>query len=652
MEEAQPPQTDTTQVAESAGPPPPPCEPIADTGGINLIPLPRTYNLRGSPFHIPNVGYFYIATRVTNNVRKRWVVLSERLAALGIRVQLPGAAELAPNQAIFTDSARFPKWMHLESHLRGDAARPGGYRIIVNQDGVILFGADESGVLNACETFVQLIEDGPYISGVEIDDYPLIPYRALHLDLKGWPPTPEYLQLVIQRLASVKINALILEYETHFAYPSAPGVSSPNALTTEQILELDSFAFECGVTLIPLISCVGNLEYVLNLPEYAGLREHAGCPRELNVGNPEAVNLLLAMIGDLHGAHTQKFMHIGGDGAILMGHSEMTLKRAEELGGVDAVYLEHIGALARYLEAENIQPMFWDETVRVLSDEQIKWLPPSAIIVHASPAPVTKSDVAAHAALFQRYKGLARAAWGSATISPTAGDEAYDTLDVWSKFIESNLLSGFVATVRTRACSQGGVLPPLESVWPYVYYAADRAWRGVHSAPREQFPQRFVTRFFGARDLDRQSRIWAGLAAMNGNEPWKACEFLSYEMEFIVRNDDSALFLEGWSAVQAVLRLVQDLELQMRDNFFNIQNGTAEPFETGQMRWRLEELKAKTPEVINRFGQYAAAFSSEAPLHEYIESALAYCMRRIDELDPLLSSYELPAEDLREPLPI
>jgi hypothetical protein len=123
-------------------------------------------------------------------------------------------------------------------------------------------------------------------------------------------------------------------------------------------------------------------------------------------------------------------------------------------------------------------------------------------------------------------------------------------------------------------------------------------------------------------------------------------------MSGIERNAETAHFLESWSAVQSVLRLVQDLELRVRDNFYNIQNGLAEPFETAQMRWRLEELKTKTPEVIARFGQHAMLISADAAGHEFIESALAYCMRRIDELDPLLGSYELPADDLREPLPI
>ena len=69
--------------------------------------------------------------------------------------------------------------------------------------------------------------------------------------------------------------------------------------------------------------------------------------------------------------------------------------------------------------------------------------------------------------------------------------------------------------MRTRECANNGVLPPFETAWPVVFYAAERSWGGKQIISRELFPQRFTMRYFGVHNnLDRQSRIWAGIDGM------------------------------------------------------------------------------------------------------------------------------------------
>ena len=630
----------------------PPCELIADTGGICLLPFPRFYTPKGSPFHVASVCYLYTSTRVNQNVRKRFASMAEKLPALGIRVTIQSVPQLAPTQAIFTDSGQFPKWVHLDSSLRGDVGRSGGYKISVNQDGIVLHGADESGVQNACATLFQLIEDGPDVPGMEIDDYPVVPYRAVHLDCKGWAPRTPWLRKLIDSLSAIKINVLVLEYEAHLDYPSFPGLSSEGALSAREVQDLDVYARDNGITLVPLLSCVGNAGHVLSRPEYMTLREHPDSARAFCISSPESLDFLVSQINDLLPLHSGKMMHIGGDGAVLLGSHPSTQARAEELGGLDAVYLDYVGAICRYLYAQGVQPLIWDEIIRTMTDEQIKWLPPEAAIVFWLPdglTPEIAPDVLTH---LERYKVLKRPAWGSALISPKERFEAFDTIDAWAEVGELNYISGFMATVRTREFANSALLPPPEAFWPAIYYAADRAWTGKQTIVRELFPQRFVTRFYGVKNLEAQSRIWAGIVHLISDNLVLAHAFFKAEAPHVPKNTETAAFMESWTALQAFMRLFDEIEHSIRSNFIHIQNGTVDTLLAGNLRWRAQELKARIPDIITRFTQSAETMCGDMAVHEFIESAIGYTLRRLDEIEPLLSAFPLPSENLREPLGI
>ena len=104
------------------------------------------------------------------------------------------------------------------------------------------------------------------------------------------------------------------------------------------------------------------------------------------------------------------------------------------------------------------------------------------------------------------------------SLSPAQQVSAFDNIDAWAEVGELNYIAGFVAALRTREFARNGLLPPIETLWPAIYYAADRAWTGKQTIVRELFPQRFITRFFGTRELGAQSRLWAGFdQAMSGN---------------------------------------------------------------------------------------------------------------------------------------
>jgi len=485
---------------------------------------------------------------------------------------------------------------------------------------------------------------------MEIEDVPLLPFRCIHLDFKGWPPTFKYLKHSIETLADLKINAIILDYESYFNFPSQPGMASDGALSQPEMAELDLLAAELGVNLIPLVPCVGNVGHVLKLPAYASLREHPQYYQQYAIANPQTLNVVTAMMEDLRNTHQSKFFHIGGDETRLLGANPTSAERAKQLGGRAALYLEYLGKICRYLVSGNRQPMIWDDMFRKMSDEQVRWLPPECVLTFcqyegqggkATPAILTN---------LERYKRLGRRVWGAATRSPSSRYDAFDNIDAWTQAGEMGYMEGLITTTWTRDHTLGSLYSPPELAWPAAYYAAERTWSGLKDLPREQFPQRFIVRMFGTMDQNTQSNLWSGYDLMMRDYPRKAHDFFIQELKKTPRNHRSVAFLESWTALNSFKEYITQFETLISGNFANLQSGAGDPFNCGRLRWRVQDLKEKLPALLANFQKQALRVTNDQVVHEYFESSIAYSLRRRDEMEALLAGYPMPPKEWQQPV--
>jgi len=617
---------------------------------LSLLPFPRHVSLRGAPFRPAPSNFLYVSTNATVGTRRKCQVLSQQLLELGLRTILETSSHLGATQAVLTQSARFPKLDHLERPLRGQCAGHEGYRLVTGADGALLHGADEQGVQYAGATLAQLAEDGPEVPGMVVEDYPLLPWRVMHLDFKGWPPTLEYLKQVISILGSLKINMLILEYAAHFDFPSQPGLAGEGALTAQEMGELEILAQDLGLLLVPLVPCIGNVGHVLRLPAYETLREHPQYLQQYCPVNPQTLGVVTAMMEDLISIHAGKFFHIGGDETRLLGCNPESEARAKQLGGRAALYLEYIGKVCRYLLSSQRQPMIWDDMFRKMTDAQVQWLPEEVVLTswqyeghggHATPAILNNLD---------RYKRLNRRAWGAATRSPAVRYDSFDNIDAWTEAAEMGYVDGLVTTAWTRDHPLGAVFAPPETAWPGAFYAAERVWSGLKGLARERFPQRFVARMFGAKDAGMQSRIWAGCDLLLRDHLRRAREFFAQDARQAPRRGATLAFLEAWSALGAFREYVGQFEEEVCGNYANLQSGHGDPFHCGRLHWRMQELKNKLPAVVANFRQRAALVTTEPQIREYIESTVAYSYRKLEEMEKLLAQYPLPPQEWQQPL--
>ncbi len=193
---------------------------------------------------------------------------------------------------------------------------------------------------------------------------PLIPIRALHLDLKGVPPKAERLIGLLKVIKLAGYNALLVEWEDTFPWSVDKGFRSETAYTKAQLQKFFNAAKLEGIEIIPLVQCLGHMETPLYQNKYKHLRE---IPCRSDVLNPLAKGareLVEKMVDDVLSISPKpRWFHLGGDEAWSFGSHPAT-KDFISRHGKGALYLHHVEPILDKLIKMGIRPILWHDMMR------------------------------------------------------------------------------------------------------------------------------------------------------------------------------------------------------------------------------------------------------------------------------------------------
>ncbi|KAG1655346.1 Hexosaminidase D [Nymphon striatum] len=187
-------------------------------------------------------------------------------------------------------------------------------------------------------------------------------YRVVHLDLKGAPPTLEYLEKILPIIQNAGGNTILMEYEDMFPFwgKLAP-IAASNAFTRKDIATFLKLAKKFKFEVIPLVQTFGHMEYVLKLKEFKHLRELDQYPGALCPSKNESLKVVSMMIDQMMELHKNvKWLHIGCDEVFQLGQCPkcMYVNRNNLL-------LSHVQHVARYVRnTHNVIPIVWDDMFR------------------------------------------------------------------------------------------------------------------------------------------------------------------------------------------------------------------------------------------------------------------------------------------------
>lgn len=190
-----------------------------------------------------------------------------------------------------------------------------------------------------------------------------LPIRGVHIDCRAQMLRPERIAEILEDVAGLGYNTILFEYEDHFPFGGRLAkAAAEDALTRVQVKRLVALASELGLSVMPLVHCLGHLEYVLRVPALARLGDGPAKGRSNSTicpSDPAAKRLFREMVTQVLDLHPDAVLfHMGGDEAELHDDCPRCAPRKRELGisrlMVD-LYLER----AAWLRSRGVEPVMW-----------------------------------------------------------------------------------------------------------------------------------------------------------------------------------------------------------------------------------------------------------------------------------------------------
>ena len=248
---------------------------------------------------------------------------------------------------------------HLEFSIQTrEGKAPESYRIEIKKDKIIIVAQDHAGLFYAFITLNQLLEDAKDLSIplpiLELEDTPKIAFRPIQIDVKHHLEKKSYYYDLIDELAQLKINGIIVEIEDKLQYKRRPEVASADALSIEEWSAISDYALARNIKISPLVQGLGHASFVLKHEKNKFLRDDPKSDWAFNPLDPETYALQYDLYLDALEAFPHgKYLHVGGD-------EVHTTGRGSEKSDLE-LNLIWLNKVTSFAAKHNRIPIFWDD---------------------------------------------------------------------------------------------------------------------------------------------------------------------------------------------------------------------------------------------------------------------------------------------------
>ncbi|MGD9495368.1 MAG: family 20 glycosylhydrolase [Armatimonadota bacterium] len=338
--------------------------------------------------------------------------------------------------------------------------------------------AHRPGFLHALAT-IDHLRDGPLLPVGTVRDHPRLPLRGIQLMVEKISQLREDSILALMRSAARhKLNALLIEFGDRFPFEGEhAAVASPSALTRPQLRRIVDAARDLGLEIIPLVQCLGHLEYLLRHEHYADIREEDEVRAQMCPTNPRSAQVwaeLTEQVLDFLGPCPR--VHIGGDETRQLGACSRCAARVAE-AGKGCLYADHVNKVCAWLAERGIAPIIWDD-ILCAYPETMDHLHEAAEVMYwdywttQDPSPLLVARGSGSVVYDERWDGE----WAG-----ELSDVTRRTLDRFARpaRLDQDLTKAYLAVYRDYL---GEAFPRYVRAFPYLEYYQDRG-RVVYGAP-------------------------------------------------------------------------------------------------------------------------------------------------------------------------
>ncbi len=360
-----------------------------NTKDIFLIPQPRYFKSK-------NFKKVKIAehSKLFTDLKEDFLFIleqfQEKLKFLGLKhkleIQKVQDFSNTPNIKLFIEKCRsgFPEELY-NKIVTEENYNQQGYILVSVGTELYLEASTPQGMFYGIQTLIQLLnssQDKLSLNELRIIDFPALQIRGVSDDIsRGQAPTIENLKKFIKELSHYKVNQYYLVYmQDMFKFTNHPEIGKGRGVySKEDIIELQNYAKNHFIEIIPIFQTIGHWENILHHPDYWIYGEFPGS-NSLNIANEEIYDLLDEMIGELREAFKSEYFHIGADESWDVG--KLASKSMIENVGIGKAYLNHYKRVYDIVKKHGYKKVIIYHDILYKYKEVLEGLPKDMIIMY------------------------------------------------------------------------------------------------------------------------------------------------------------------------------------------------------------------------------------------------------------------------------
>ncbi|MFL2636975.1 MAG: glycoside hydrolase family 20 zincin-like fold domain-containing protein [Flavobacteriaceae bacterium] len=232
-----------------------------------------------------------------------------------------------------------------------------GYHLNISKKSIEIIAKDEAGLFYSFNSLNQLMTDSKdqniNLPIVFVKDHPSLKYRSIHIDVKHHTEKKDYYFKLIDQLASIKINGIIMEFEDKLRYERRPTIAAPDSFSISWWRKLSKYANDRNIKISPLIQGLGHASFILKHDNYKKLRDVSDNDWSFNPLDNETYDIQFDLYQDaIEATPFGQFLHVGGDEVRVIDRDG---KKGFEL---NLIWLNKVSEFAK---KNNRTPIFWDD---------------------------------------------------------------------------------------------------------------------------------------------------------------------------------------------------------------------------------------------------------------------------------------------------
>lgn len=243
------------------------------------------------------------------------------------------------------------------------------YELTIDEQ-ISLKGGSYAATSMGLVSILQLLDEQQQLPKISIKDKPENGYRSLMIDLaRGWHDIG-VLKEIITLCKWYKINYLHLHLtdDQSFTFPSTafPAlVTKDRSFTLEGLKELNEYAHDRGVTLVPEIDVPGHsTQFIRKMPDLFGIGDPKKNSYTISMGKEvvyEALNTIIDEIADVF--KYSPYIHIGGDEAFFTGMEDdpetLAYMKNNNIPNLDELFRHFLVRLNDMVRSNGKQTIVW-----------------------------------------------------------------------------------------------------------------------------------------------------------------------------------------------------------------------------------------------------------------------------------------------------